>query len=32
MTGQDDIPIKIPAGASCQNKLTFQDQINLLGF
>lgn len=32
MTAQDDIPIKIPMGASRQNKLTFGDQINQLGF
>ena len=32
MAGQDDIPIKIPMGASCQTKLTFRDQINMLGF
>lgn len=32
MTGQDDITVKIPLGASRQSKLTFGDQINLLGF
>lgn len=32
MMGEDDIAIEIPRGASRQHKLTFEDQINQLGF
>lgn len=32
MMEQDDMLIKIPMGASRQNKLTFGDQIKQLGF
>lgn len=32
MARQNDIPIKIPTGASLQKHVTFGDKINRLGF